>query len=174
NDLDDDEEDISDINDEKQKKRRKNICCFKFVVSDGSATISMTCCSDQANSLTRDCNELLAEITDKDPYRLPSSLKDLEGTTHTFRFHFDTRSTSNGPDFVLEFSRMPHYSYQHQLLRNSPTMANDLSQPAQSTQKLTPTPAIEEEQEQVQKTKPPSPALSTTASNQPDNNTKRK
>ncbi|GJY07523.1 DNA helicase [Tanacetum coccineum] len=35
----------------------------------------------QANSLTRDCNELLAKLSDKDPYHLPYTLKDLEDTT---------------------------------------------------------------------------------------------
>ncbi|GJR00354.1 hypothetical protein Tco_0523338 [Tanacetum coccineum] len=49
------------------------------IMSDGSAMISMTCFSDQANSLTKDCNEVLTEIAAKNPYRLPSCLKDLEG-----------------------------------------------------------------------------------------------
>ncbi|GKE54418.1 hypothetical protein Tco_1489574, partial [Tanacetum coccineum] len=35
--------------------------------------------SDQANTLTRDCNELLAELSNKDPHELSSTLKDLEG-----------------------------------------------------------------------------------------------
>ncbi|GJZ83700.1 hypothetical protein Tco_0648873 [Tanacetum coccineum] len=48
------------------------------IVGDGSATTSVTCFSDEANSLTRDCNELLAEIIDKNPYQLPPSLKELE------------------------------------------------------------------------------------------------
>ncbi|GKA47493.1 DNA helicase [Tanacetum coccineum] len=38
--------------------------------------------SNQANSLVKDCSELLNELPDKNPYQLPSTLKELEGTTH--------------------------------------------------------------------------------------------
>ncbi|GKC52695.1 hypothetical protein Tco_1075440 [Tanacetum coccineum] len=48
------------------------------IIGDGTATISLTCFSDQANSLTRDCNELIAELPDKDLYHLPSTLKELK------------------------------------------------------------------------------------------------
>ncbi|GKC50459.1 Clp protease regulatory subunit ClpX3, mitochondrial, partial [Tanacetum coccineum] len=49
----------------------KTIYSFKAVVTDGSATVSITCFSDQANSFTRDCNDVLAELTNKDLYQLP-------------------------------------------------------------------------------------------------------
>nr|GFC97752.1 hypothetical protein [Tanacetum cinerariifolium] len=52
--------------------------CFKAFVSDETATISITCFSNQANSLIKDAHELLAEISDKNPYHLPKSLKQLE------------------------------------------------------------------------------------------------
>ncbi|GJY39219.1 hypothetical protein Tco_0425583 [Tanacetum coccineum] len=72
------------------------------MLSVGSETISITCVSNQANSLTRNCNEFLGEIADKNPFHLPPSLKELEGTTHTFQFHFDSGITSKRPDFVLD------------------------------------------------------------------------
>ncbi|GJS95957.1 DNA helicase [Tanacetum coccineum] len=75
---------------------------FKAIVSDGSATTSITCFSNQANTLTRDIHEVLAELADKNPYHIPESLRQLEGTTHTFQFYFDTLSTSRRPDFVLD------------------------------------------------------------------------
>ncbi|GKE31460.1 replication protein A 70 kDa DNA-binding subunit B [Tanacetum coccineum] len=75
---------------------------FKAILSDGSATTSITCFSNQANTLTRDVHEVLAELADKNPYHIPESLRQLEGTTHTFQFHFDTLSTSRRPDFVLD------------------------------------------------------------------------
>ncbi|GJX82942.1 DNA helicase [Tanacetum coccineum] len=121
------------------------------LISDGSATIYVTCFSDQANSLTRDCNELLAERTDKDPYQLPSSLKDLEGTTHTFQFHFDAGSTLKKRDFVLD-----------RVFKNT-----ILPLPAPPPQRLTSTTISGEQLEQIQPPKPLSPALSTTASNLP-------
>ncbi|GJT40019.1 DNA helicase [Tanacetum coccineum] len=52
--------------------------CFKAIMGDGSATVSITCFSDQANSLTRDYNDVLAELSDNDPYHLAMSLKELE------------------------------------------------------------------------------------------------
>nr|GEU78418.1 DNA helicase [Tanacetum cinerariifolium] len=52
--------------------------CFKAIIGDGSGTISLTCFNNQANSLTRDCTEVLAELPDKNPYQLPPNLKNLE------------------------------------------------------------------------------------------------
>nr|GEZ04090.1 hypothetical protein [Tanacetum cinerariifolium] len=48
------------------------------VVSDEMTTISITCFSDEVSTMTKDCNEVLAETGDKNPYQLPSSLKALE------------------------------------------------------------------------------------------------
>ncbi|GKD96729.1 hypothetical protein Tco_1380626, partial [Tanacetum coccineum] len=76
--------------------------CFKAIINDGTTTTLITCISDQANTLTKDVNKVMAELTNKDPYRLPPSLAELEGTTHTFQFHFDTMVTSRRPDFVLD------------------------------------------------------------------------
>ncbi|GJZ35367.1 hypothetical protein Tco_0581184 [Tanacetum coccineum] len=78
------------------------ISSFKAIVNDGSETTSITYFSDQANTLTRDVNEVLAEITDMDPYTLPLSLKQLKGTTHTFQFYFDIMVTTRRPDFILD------------------------------------------------------------------------
>nr|GFA09247.1 nucleic acid-binding, OB-fold protein [Tanacetum cinerariifolium] len=67
-----------------------------------STTTTITCFNDQANTLTRDVNEVVAELTNKDPYTLLPSLKQLEGTTHIFQFHFDAMITSRRPDFILD------------------------------------------------------------------------
>ncbi|GJW79427.1 DNA helicase [Tanacetum coccineum] len=72
------------------------------IVNDGSATTTITCFSDQANTLTRDVNEVVAELADKDPFTLPPSLRELEGTTHIFQFYFDTMATSRRLDFILD------------------------------------------------------------------------
>ncbi|GJU92996.1 DNA helicase, partial [Tanacetum coccineum] len=72
------------------------------IVNDGSATTTITCFSDQANTLTRDVNEVVAELADKDPFTLPPSLRELEGITHIFQFYFDTMATSRRPDFILD------------------------------------------------------------------------
>nr|GEW73992.1 putative reverse transcriptase domain-containing protein [Tanacetum cinerariifolium] len=94
-----------------------------------------------------------AELQGKDLYRLPSTLKDLEGPTHTFQSHFDSGSTSKRRDFVLE-------------IVFKPTM---LSLTAPSAQNIAPASKSQEQPEQMQPSKPLSPALSTIASNEPKN-----
>ncbi|GKE50040.1 hypothetical protein Tco_1481298 [Tanacetum coccineum] len=71
-------------------------------IGDGSGTISLTCFSNEANSLVKDCTELLNELPDKNPYQLLLALKELEGTTHTFQFHFDINNTHKRKVFVLD------------------------------------------------------------------------
>nr|GEW70476.1 zinc finger, CCHC-type [Tanacetum cinerariifolium] len=81
---------------------RSALYCFKVVVNDGKTTTPITCFSDQPNTLTRDVNEVLAELAYKDPYTLPPFLKQPEGVTHTFQFYFDTMVTARRPDLVLD------------------------------------------------------------------------
>nr|GFA66551.1 nucleic acid-binding, OB-fold protein [Tanacetum cinerariifolium] len=104
--------------------------CFKAILIDGSTTISITCVINRANSLTRNYNELLAEIADKNPFHLPPFLKELKGTTHTFQFHFDSGITSRRPDFVLDTvfpnPALPMLAPPPQNLPNSPPTAVDL------------------------------------------------
>ncbi|GKB68753.1 DNA helicase [Tanacetum coccineum] len=106
----------------------------------------------QSGQLTRDCNELLAELSDKDPYHLPSTLKDLEGTTHIFKFHFDGGSTTRKRDFIL------HRVFKHQPLPLPAPPAENLILPSTS----------HDQPERMPQPKPVIPALSTTASNEPD------
>ncbi|GJZ87919.1 hypothetical protein Tco_0659701 [Tanacetum coccineum] len=129
-------------------------CWVRRFNGDGTTTISLTCFSDQVNSLTKDCNELLAELPDKDPYHLPSTLKELEDTAHIFQFHFDGGSTSKRRDFVLDkvFKKTP-------LLLPAPPVQNTL-----------PTATLAEQQEYMPPPKAHSPALLTTANNEPDIN----
>ncbi|GJX91652.1 DNA helicase [Tanacetum coccineum] len=58
--------------------------------------------SDNTNTLRRECHDVLAELANKDPYEFPSALRDLEGTTHVFQFHFDSGSSSRRRDLVLD------------------------------------------------------------------------
>ncbi|GKE22697.1 nucleic acid-binding, OB-fold protein [Tanacetum coccineum] len=105
--------------------------CFKAIVNDGSATTSITCFSDQANTLTRDVNQVVEELADKNPYKLPPSLKQLEGTTHIFQFHFDTMVTARRPDFILD------QVFQDPVLALPPPIPT--ATPQQDTQPNTPT-----------------------------------
>ncbi|GKD02616.1 hypothetical protein Tco_1177590, partial [Tanacetum coccineum] len=76
--------------------------CFKAIFSDRTSTISIPCFSNKANTLTKDCDQVLPEIEHEDRYQLLPSQKELEGTKHIFQFHFDTGITAKRPDFVLD------------------------------------------------------------------------
>ncbi|GJW13242.1 phospholipase-like protein, partial [Tanacetum coccineum] len=105
--------------------------------------------SNQANTLTRDVHEVLAEQEDRNPYHIPKSLRQVEGTTRTFQFHFDTLSTSRRPDFVLDT-----------VFQDDP-----LPLPAPPAPRSLPIPP---EQMPLEAANPLSPALSTAASNEPE------
>nr|GEX94409.1 hypothetical protein [Tanacetum cinerariifolium] len=126
--------------------------CFKAIIGDGSGTIPLTYFSNQVDSLIKDCNELLAKLSDKNPYNLPSALNELEGTTHIFQFHFDTNSTTRKKDFVLD------------------TVFTDtiLSVPTPTVEHAEPKPISPELPQPVILTEAASPTLSRTASNQFD------
>ena len=53
----------------------------------------MTCFSNEANSLLKDCTELLQSQPDQDPYEYPPEILGLEGTTKIFQLHYDLEST---------------------------------------------------------------------------------
>nr|GEU77779.1 putative ribonuclease H-like domain-containing protein [Tanacetum cinerariifolium] len=113
--------------------------CFKAIINDGTATMSLTCFSDNTNTLIKDCDDILAELPDKDQYKLSFALKDLEGTTHVFQFHFNSGSRS----------------------RRQQPRASQVPEPTDA-------PIREHQPEAIQHTKPLSPTLSTPASNQPE------
>nr|GEZ04211.1 amino acid permease 6-like [Tanacetum cinerariifolium] len=123
-----------------------------MICSKSLETMSAHGISGQANSLTSDCNELLAELIDKDPYHVPSTLTELEDTTHIFQLHFDSESTKRKKDCVLD-----------RVFKHQP-----LPLPALSVESVTLSSASHGQPEQMPKPKPASPALSTSAINEPD------
>ncbi|GJY85202.1 DNA helicase [Tanacetum coccineum] len=161
---------------------QKKCYCFKAIINDGTATMSVTCFSDNTNTLIRECNDILAELPNKDPYELPSALKDLEGTTHVFQFHFDSGSSSRRRDLVLdrvfETPVLPLPAPPTQIIAPEPLIeeqprASQVSEPTLPSSTLplqttTLAPISENPPETIQHAKPLSPALSTTASNQPE------
>ncbi|GKD98510.1 nucleic acid-binding, OB-fold protein [Tanacetum coccineum] len=152
------------------------------LLGDGSGTISLACLSNQPNCLVKDINELLAETPDINPYHLPAALKELEGTTHIFQFHFDVNSTSNRKVFVLDtvfketvlplpappiaLEPLPEQMVFPETMVTPPVdhvptlpLSNE---PPQELPNLSPT---EPEPIPIELNAPTSPALSTTASN---------
>ncbi|GKB30292.1 DNA helicase [Tanacetum coccineum] len=118
----------------------------------------------------RGCDDILAELPNKDPYELPSALKDLEGTTHVFQFHFDSGSTSRRRDLVLDrvFERtvLPLPAPPPQVIPLEPIIEEQPT--ASQVPEPTAAPISKHQPEVIQHTKPLSPALSTIASNQPE------
>ncbi|GJZ69314.1 hypothetical protein Tco_0632864 [Tanacetum coccineum] len=78
-----------------------------YSYSDGTATTSLTCFSPEVHTFVRDCNEVVNEAHDKDPYHLPPALKELEGTIHVFQFHFGKGAKLGQPDFKLNGVNKP-------------------------------------------------------------------
>ncbi|GKD68704.1 hypothetical protein Tco_1322794 [Tanacetum coccineum] len=132
--------------------------------------------------LIRDCNDILAELPNKNPYELPSALTNLEGTTHVFQFHFDSGSTSRRRDLVLDKvletavlplpAPPPQVVPPEAIVQEQPKVTQ-VSEPAPPSPTLPPqttidAPISEDQPQATQLPKPLSPALSTTASNQPE------
>ena len=76
--------------------------CFRVVLSDATTTGVMTCFSNEANSLLKDCKELLQNIPNKDPYDYPSELLSLQGKAIIFQLHYDPDSTKDNQVFILD------------------------------------------------------------------------
>lgn len=66
---------------------------FKAYILDNTGEIILTCFSDEANCIVKYCNELMKDLRNKDPYKPPKELTDLEGTTHLFQLNFAPEST---------------------------------------------------------------------------------
>ncbi|GJR38151.1 hypothetical protein Tco_1213835 [Tanacetum coccineum] len=164
--------------------RLASISCPFYVSVDGNGTATMfvTCFSDQANTLIRDCNDILAELPNKDPHELLSALKDLEGTTHVFQFHFDSESISRRRDLVLDrvfksamlpLPAPPPQVIPYELIIKEQPRATQVSEPTLPSSTLPPqtTAAAPISEDQPEATQPPkllSLVLSTTTSNQPE------
>nr|GEU30622.1 DNA helicase [Tanacetum cinerariifolium] len=143
---------------------------LKAIINDETATMSLTCFSDNTNTLIKDCDDILAELSNKDQYKLPSALKDLKGITYVFQFHFDSGSSSKRRDLVLDRvfkstllplpAPPPHVILLEPIIKEQPR--------ASQAPKPIATPISEHQLEAIQYTKPLSFALSTPASNQPE------
>lgn len=62
----------------------------------------MTCFSNEANSLVKDCKELLQTIPNPNPHDYPAELLSLQGKTKNFQLHFDPESTKDRRIFILD------------------------------------------------------------------------
>nr|GEX16565.1 hypothetical protein [Tanacetum cinerariifolium] len=78
-----------------------NQYCFKAIVDDGTATATITCFSP-AHTFVPDCNTIVNTIEDKDTYHVPLLLKQAEGHTYIFKYHFGKKAKPENPNFTLD------------------------------------------------------------------------
>ncbi|GJX31073.1 hypothetical protein Tco_0240928 [Tanacetum coccineum] len=76
--------------------------CFKEIINDESATVSLTCFSPEAHKIITDCNTIVDELDNKDPYHHPPPLKTVEGTKHDIQFHLNAGNRLGQADFILD------------------------------------------------------------------------
>ena len=72
------------------------------MLSDDTATGIMTCFSNEANSLVKDCKDLCKAIPNVNPYDYPAELLSLQGKAKNFQLHFDPDSTKEKRIFILD------------------------------------------------------------------------
>lgn len=75
---------------------------FRVQLSDGTADATMTCFSNEANSMVTDCKELLKTIPDQSSYEYPAEILSLQGKRKIFQLHFDLDSTKEKQIFILD------------------------------------------------------------------------
>nr|GEW05072.1 hypothetical protein [Tanacetum cinerariifolium] len=89
-------------------------------IGDGSGAISVTCFSNQENSLTKDYNEVLAELPNKNAYRLSLNLKSWKVLLTSFRMShylcalrlgFQDSSVLTSSTYLLCASSLRIYNY---------------------------------------------------------------
>ena len=78
--------------------------CFRLQLSDDSGNATVTCFSNEADSMIKDCKELVQATDNRDPYDYPEELLALEGKKRVFQIHFDPDCTKEKPHFILDTS----------------------------------------------------------------------
>ena len=79
-----------------------NSYCFRLLLTDETGHIYLTCFSNEANSMVKDCNDIIRSLQDKDRYKYPEELLALEGKKKIFQLHFASDSTKQKPVFFLD------------------------------------------------------------------------
>lgn len=62
----------------------------------------LKCFSNEVHSIVTDCNEVMQNLADKDPYKVPPELTTLEGRTYIFQLHHGSESTKEERIFVFD------------------------------------------------------------------------
>ncbi|GJY15897.1 hypothetical protein Tco_0386319 [Tanacetum coccineum] len=81
--------------------------CFKAVVDDGTATTTITCFSPEAHTFVPKCNTIVNSAESHDTNHIPAALKEAEGQTYIFKYHFGKKAKSGNPRFTLDAALKP-------------------------------------------------------------------
>ncbi|GJS54468.1 DNA helicase [Tanacetum coccineum] len=72
------------------------------IIDDETATTTVTCFSPEAHTFVPDCNTIVNTIQDKDITHVPAELKQTEGHTYIFQYHFGQKAKPGYPNFKLD------------------------------------------------------------------------
>ncbi|GKA57730.1 DNA helicase [Tanacetum coccineum] len=81
--------------------------CFRAIIDDGTATTTVTCFSPEAHTFVPDCNTIVNTMQDKDTSHVPAELKQTEGQTYIFQYHFGQKAKPGYPNFKLDAVLQP-------------------------------------------------------------------
>ncbi|GJX83426.1 DNA helicase [Tanacetum coccineum] len=81
--------------------------CFRAIIDDGIATTTVTCFSPEAHTFVPDCNTIVNTMQDKDTSHVPAELKQTEGQTYIFQYHFGQKAKPGYPNFKLDAVLQP-------------------------------------------------------------------
>lgn len=62
----------------------------------------MTCFSNEAHSMVKDCKQLVQTMPNRNPYEYPPELLSLQGKKRIFQLHFDPESIKERQVFILD------------------------------------------------------------------------
>ncbi|GKD43187.1 hypothetical protein Tco_1267832, partial [Tanacetum coccineum] len=77
------------------------------IIDDGTATTTVTCFSPEAHTFVPDCNTIVNTMQDKDTSHVPAELKQTEGHTYIFQYHFGQKAKPGYPNFKLDAVLQP-------------------------------------------------------------------
>ncbi|GJY96377.1 DNA helicase [Tanacetum coccineum] len=76
--------------------------CFKAVIDDGTATTTITCFSPEAHTFVPECNAIVTSAESYHTNQIPPTLKEVEGQTYIFKYHFGQKASPGNPKFTLD------------------------------------------------------------------------
>ncbi|KAJ9559006.1 hypothetical protein OSB04_013620 [Centaurea solstitialis] len=119
---------------------------FKGYVTDNSATVAFIFFSPSADVITKvNCNELVKELGNPDPHRIPPAIDAIKGITHIFQFHFNPLCKKGSVEFILDgilddVAQPDSTKHTHEQQSGFMSTSSSISDKEETSQVLAPTP----------------------------------